>query len=154
MDSTDNFQAQLQSTEFLSWLAFLTDITNHLNVLNLSLHEKGQSVSHLVGHLEGFHSKLRLFTDYLQNSDLAHFSCCSVIKEKYFNADFIPLMSNIASLSEEFHSRFEDFHKLKSLLALYNKPVQVNAVSQPSEIQILNSSYVLFRRINFYCRRK
>ena len=62
MDSTGNFQAQLQSTEFLCGLAFLTDMTNHLNLVNLSLQEKGQSIFHLVGHVESFSSKLRLFT--------------------------------------------------------------------------------------------
>ena len=111
-------------------------MTNHLNMVNLSLQEKGQNISHLVRHVESFHSKLCLFTDCLQNNDLAHFSCCSVIKEEYFNADFIQFISNIASLSEEFQRRFGDFYKLKSLLASYNNPMQVNAATQPSEIQL------------------
>ena len=42
----------------------------------------------------------------------------------------------MASLSEEFRSRFEDFYKLKSLLALYNNPMQVNAATQPSKIYL------------------
>ena len=134
MDSAGNFQAQLQSTRFLCGLAFLTDMANYLNKLNLSLQVKGQSISHLVGHFENFRSKLRLFTDCLQNNDLAHFSCCSVIKEEYSNADFTQFISNIASLSEEFCSRFGNFHKLKSLLALYSNSIQVNDATQPSEI--------------------
>ena len=69
MDSTGSFQAQLQSTKFLCGLAFLTDMTNHLNMLNLSLQEKGQSISHLVGQVESFRSKLRLFTDRYQNNE-------------------------------------------------------------------------------------
>ena len=72
-DSTDTFQAQLQSPEFLCDLAFLTDMTNHLNVSNLSLQGKRHSISNLVGHVESFRSKLVLFTDCLQSSDLAHF---------------------------------------------------------------------------------
>ena len=82
IDSTGNFQVQLQSTEFLCGLAVLTDMTNHLKMLNLSLQDKGQSISHLVEHVGSFRSKLRLFTDCLQNNDLAHFSCCSVIKDE------------------------------------------------------------------------
>ena len=111
MNSTGNFQAQLQSTEFLCWLAFLTDMTSHLTMLNLSLQGKRQSISYFTGHVENFCSKLRLFTHCLQNNVLAHFSCCSVIKEEYFNADFSQFISNIASLSEEFYSRFEDFYR-------------------------------------------
>ena len=90
----------------------------------------------MVGHVESFRSKLRLFTDCLQNNDLAHLSCCSVIRDGYSDADFTQFISNAASLSEAFHSRLEDFHKLKSLLALYNNPMQVNAATQPSEIQL------------------
>ena len=43
-DSAGNFhfQAQLQSTEFLCGLVFLTDITTHLNMVNLSLEVKGK----------------------------------------------------------------------------------------------------------------
>ena len=36
MDSTGNFQAQLQSTEFLCVLDFLIDMTNHFNMVILS----------------------------------------------------------------------------------------------------------------------
>ena len=57
MDSTDNFQAQLQCTEFFCELAFLTDMTNHLNTVYMSLRGKEQSISHLVGHAENFRSK-------------------------------------------------------------------------------------------------
>ena len=118
MDSTNTFQAQLRSIEFLCGLAFLTDMTNHLNVLNLNLQGKEQTISHLVGHVEGFRSKLVLFTNCLQNNNLAHFPSCSVIKEEYSNADFTQFISNITSLPEEFQNRFEDFEKLKSPLAL------------------------------------
>ena len=133
MDSTNTFQAQLRSIEFLCGLAFLTDITNHLNVLNLNLQGKEQSISHLVGYVEGFRSKLVLFTNCLQNNNLAHFPSCSVIKEEYSNADFTQCISNITSLSEEFQNRFEDFEKLKSPLALCNNPMRVSVATQVSE---------------------
>ena len=136
MESTNTFQAQLRSIKFLCDLAFLTDMTNHLNVLNLYLQEKGQSISHLAGHVEGFRSKLVLFTNCLQNNNLAHFPSCSVIKEEYSNADFTQFVSNITSLSEEFQNRFQDFEKLKSPLALYNNPMQVSVAMQPSEFQL------------------
>ena len=111
-------------------------MTNHLNVLNLNLQGKGQSISYLVGHVEGFRSKLVLFTNCLQNNNLAHFPSCSVIKEEYSNADFTQFVSNITSLSEEFQNRFQDLEKLKSPLALYNNPMQVSAAMHPSEFQL------------------
>ena len=63
-------------------------------MLNLSLQGQGKSISHLVGHVEIFRSKVRLFTDCLPNNDLAHFSCCSDIKDKYSNADFTQFICN------------------------------------------------------------
>ena len=150
MESTNTFQAQLRSIEFLCDLAFLTDMTNHLNVLNLNLQGKGQSISHLVGHVEGFRSKLVLFTNCLQNNNLAHFPSCLVIKEEYSSADFTQFVSNITSLSEEFQNRFQDFEKLKSPLALYNNPMQVSVAMQPSVFQLelceLQSDQVLLSK--------
>ena len=122
MDSTNTFRAQLRSIEFLCGLAFLIDMTNHLNVFNLNLQGKEQSISHLMGHVEGFRSKLVLFTNCLQNNNLAHFPSCSVIKKEYSNADFTQFVSNITSLSEEFQNRFEDFEKLKILLHYTTTP--------------------------------
>ena len=86
--------------------------------------------------LRVFYSKLVLFTNCLQNNNLAHFPSCSVIKKEYSNADFTQFVSNITSLSEEFQNRFEDFEKLKSPLALYNNPMQVVVATQPSEFQL------------------
>ena len=127
-------------------------MTNHLNVVNLSLQEMGQSISHLVEHVESFRSKLRLFTDCFQNNDLAHFLCCFVIKDEYSNANFTQFISNTALSSEEFHCRFEDILKLKSLLPLYNNPMRVNATTQPSEIQLelcdlQNDQFLLLKKM-------
>jgi len=60
------FQRELQDMGFIRSLAFLADLTSHLNVLNLKLQGKGQNISHLVGHIEGFRKKLKLFEDALQ----------------------------------------------------------------------------------------
>ena len=127
-------------------------MTNHPNVLNLNLQGKKQSISHLVGHVEGFCSKLVLFTNCLQNNNLAHFPSCSVIKKEYSNANFTQFVNNITSLSEEFQNRFEDFDKLKSALALYNNPMQVSVATQPSVFQ-LELQYVSFKVISFCCQK-
>jgi hypothetical protein len=44
------FQRELQGLRFTPSLAFLADLTSHLNILNLKLLGKRQNISHLVGH--------------------------------------------------------------------------------------------------------
>jgi hypothetical protein len=58
-DTTDLEQEMLNPT-FLSELTFLTDITKHMNNLNMKLQGKQQNVLNLFGHVNGFHSKLPL----------------------------------------------------------------------------------------------
>jgi hypothetical protein len=66
---------------FVRSLAFLADLTSHLNVLNLNLQSKGLNISQLVGHIEGFRKKLKLFEDALQKNDTIHFPSCQKLKE-------------------------------------------------------------------------
>jgi len=42
-------------------LAFLTDISQHLNRLNLQLQGKKQTISQIIGFLDGFRKKLVVF---------------------------------------------------------------------------------------------
>ena len=67
------YQTQLRDKNFLCKLAFLTDITMYVNVLNLRLQGRNQNISHLVGHVETFKMKLHLFATCLKNNDLSHF---------------------------------------------------------------------------------
>jgi hypothetical protein len=51
---------------FIHFLAFLADLTSHLNVLNLTFQGKWQNTPHLIGHIEGSHKKLKLFEAALE----------------------------------------------------------------------------------------
>ena len=68
--TTKQYQIQLSDDKFIGSLAFLTDISNHLNMLNLKLQGKKQFISQLVGHIENFCKKLVLFKASLQKTML------------------------------------------------------------------------------------
>jgi len=51
---TDGFKGLLQDVNFLKGLAFLTDITQHLNKLNLSLQGRNQTIASLYSFIDGF----------------------------------------------------------------------------------------------------
>ncbi|PNF15374.1 hypothetical protein B7P43_G00949 [Cryptotermes secundus] len=69
-------QNDLEDDEFLRNLAFLTDITRHLNVLNLQLQGKKQTICQMVGFVDTFRKKLHLFKSALDKNNLLHFPCC------------------------------------------------------------------------------
>ena len=68
--TTKEYQIQLSDDKFIGSLAFLTDISNHLNMLNLELQSKKRFIPQLVGHIEGFRKKLVLFKASLQKTML------------------------------------------------------------------------------------
>ncbi|KAJ8884480.1 hypothetical protein PR048_016337 [Dryococelus australis] len=87
----------------IRWLsaAFLTDITEHLNILNLKLQGKKQYICQLMSHIETFRKILIIFEENLQ-SDLKFFESCSEIKNEFNSADFKQHGQNVNELREEF----------------------------------------------------
>ena len=134
--TTKEYQIQLSDDKFNGSLAFLTDISNHLNKLNLKLQGKKQFISQLVGHIEGFRQKLLLFKAFLQENDASHFpSCCELIGEGT-KIDFCAFSAKIGEATDEFNRRFADFDLLKTKLELFNNPMEVDIESQASCFQL------------------
>ncbi|KAJ8893855.1 hypothetical protein PR048_006456 [Dryococelus australis] len=63
-----------KNEEWLCTLAFLTDITEHLNILNLKLQGKKQNMYQLISHIEAFRKKLRIYEEYLKEEFEKRFS--------------------------------------------------------------------------------
>jgi hypothetical protein len=123
-DTTDLEQEMLNRT-FLCDLAFITDITKHMNNLNMKLQGKQQNVSNIFGHVNGFHNKLKLFKTAIERNDLAHFLCCKELAEQlsnYEGSDFT-FVSNIEGIMKEFQTHFTDFEIMKNDIALFHNPL-------------------------------
>uniref|UniRef100_A0A673JZY0 HAT C-terminal dimerisation domain-containing protein n=1 Tax=Sinocyclocheilus rhinocerous TaxID=307959 RepID=A0A673JZY0_9TELE len=56
-----DYCCKLRDPEFLCDMAFLTDMTTHLNNLNTQLQGRAQTVSNLYAHMNAFQHKLNLF---------------------------------------------------------------------------------------------
>ena len=59
--------AEIEDESWLCDLAFLVDITTHMNELNTRLQRKAQYASEMYGHIKGFMNKLRLWHAHIQN---------------------------------------------------------------------------------------
>jgi hypothetical protein len=137
--NTAGLKNLLHDPEFLRVLAFLSDITGHLNDLNLKLQEKEQTVSNLFGYINGFRNKLKIFKVSVEKNDLAHFHACKELAEKLENdneSDFSVFASNIENIKQEFNSRFADFEDMRDSIVLFNNPLGINIEDQPTQFQL------------------
>ena len=117
---------ELSDPLWLADLAFLVDLTHHLNTLNKSLQGKEQLVPHLYAHMKAFCVKLRLFETQLRTMNVAHFPALSEIKSAFPKANISAqkekYVSVIAALMAEFNQRFQDFSVIEKEIKLFSTP--------------------------------
>jgi hypothetical protein len=134
-DTTDLDQEMLNHT-FLCELAFLSDITKHMNDLNMKLQGKQQNVSDLFGHVNGFRNKLKLFNTAIQRNDLTHFPCCKELAEDLsisVGSKFSTFVSNIEGMMEECKTQLTDF---KNDIAFFHNPIIFVNEEQLAQLQL------------------
>ncbi|PNF31386.1 hypothetical protein B7P43_G09113 [Cryptotermes secundus] len=130
-------QNDLEDVEFLRNLAFLTDITQHLNVLNLQLQGKKQTICQMVGFVDSFRKKLHLFKSALDKNNLLHFPCCRKLSEEEEEGlEFRDYTEIIEDLSSEFDRRFNDFESFRPDISLFSNPIHCDIESQPGHLQL------------------
>uniref|UniRef100_A0A673JDS5 HAT C-terminal dimerisation domain-containing protein n=1 Tax=Sinocyclocheilus rhinocerous TaxID=307959 RepID=A0A673JDS5_9TELE len=127
------------STEkkWLSDLAFLVDVTELLNVLNVQLQGKDQIIPQLFDHVRAFKQKLLLLRRHLSAGNLAHFPClreAGMMKEEVPEYDAV-----LSNLIQEFDSRFEDFRQNATDFELFAQPftISVNTVSDDLQMKLI-----------------
>lgn len=146
---------RLKNEEWLCTLAFLTDITEHLNTLNLKLQGRKQNICQLVSHIEAFRKKVTIFEEDLKKSDLKFFKSCSEMKNENSCADFTQFGHYFTQLREEFEVRFSDFDNLKTTFQLYVDPMTAKIEDQDPELQMelceLQSDFLLTSNTSLKC---
>ncbi|XP_051999459.1 general transcription factor II-I repeat domain-containing protein 2 [Xyrauchen texanus] len=155
---------ELSDPLWLADLAFLVDLTHHLNTLNKNLQGKEQLVPHLYAHMKAFREKLRLFETQLRSFNVAHFPALSEIKSAFPNADLSAkkekYVSGIASLVTKFNQRFQDFSVIEKQIKLFSTPFLVDAEEVEESLQLeliemqcddsLKSQHQLLSLLDFY----
>lgn len=129
-------QEKLLDSKFLCNMAFLTDISHHMNELNLKLQGRNQTVPQLVGHLDGFVNKLKVFIASLEKANLVHFPSCKEIMEEIPTSDFSFCIPKLNMLLESFNERFLDFNELRPHLFLFNNPMTCDISQQDDALQL------------------
>jgi hypothetical protein len=114
--------------------AFLVDMTQHLNDMNLQLQGRNQLVNDIFPHLKAFEVKLRLWEIQLTKQNTAHFRTLNDrAKSVYFNA--VKYVTEVGVLREEFKSRFQYLRKHKTSFRIFASlfEVEVEAVPKNSK---------------------
>uniref|UniRef100_A0A3B4ZZY3 HAT C-terminal dimerisation domain-containing protein n=1 Tax=Stegastes partitus TaxID=144197 RepID=A0A3B4ZZY3_9TELE len=125
---TSAYCRKLQDTAFLCNMAFLSDITSHLNHLNIQLQGRCQTVSDLYAYMSAFRRKLALFRDGFSctSPNLSHFPSCEEMRRDVPECEKIfPKVSMSASKTSTPWSH-----------ELFTAPLSVTVTEQPAELQL------------------
>ncbi|XP_075420946.1 general transcription factor II-I repeat domain-containing protein 2B-like isoform X2 [Tenrec ecaudatus] len=141
LEEVDSFMAsrghpvpQLRSADWIKDLAFLVDMTMHLNTLTISLQGHSQIVTQMYDVIRAFLAKLGLWETHLARNNLAHFPTLRSVSSQ--GSDGLHYIPKIAELRSEFEARLADFRLCESELTLFSSPFSVRVDSVPEELQM------------------
>ncbi|XP_055993685.1 general transcription factor II-I repeat domain-containing protein 2-like [Sorex fumeus] len=129
---------QLSSPDWIRDLAFLVDMTTHLNTLTLSLQGHSQLVTQMHDLLRAFLTKLALWEAHLARNNLAHFPTLkSVSRSESDSLNYIP---RLADLKAEFQRRLGDFQRYEAELSLFSAPFSatVERVQEALQMEVID----------------
>ena len=109
-------------------LAFLSDITEYLNILNVKLQGKENLISDMFAILKAFLSRLDLFKDQIAMCNFTYFSNCKTLiadNETGLGFDLEKFTEALETLQSEFTNRFCDFQKHETVIRLFENPFAV-----------------------------
>ncbi|XKL67041.1 hypothetical protein PGB90_010461 [Kerria lacca] len=128
LDERGDDTEMLKSEKWLTDLAFLTDITMHLNTINLELQGKGKTIIEMIRAVNAFKSKLQLMIDQLKRKDLKHFPS---LKARIPQLNYDTYEAELSNILGQFEMRFYDCSKLANIASF----------SAFSEMKIIKSKY-------------
>jgi len=127
---------ELKNSEWVQDLAFMVDITDHLQFLNKQLQGRNKIVTELYDAIRAFKLKLQLFENQLAAGNTFHFSALKTLQDKDDCIETEKYCHNIKALANAFGERFADFQALESDFAIFSNPFSVNAEEVPPKYQM------------------
>uniref|UniRef100_A0A8C3IDC5 Uncharacterized protein n=1 Tax=Chrysemys picta bellii TaxID=8478 RepID=A0A8C3IDC5_CHRPI len=126
---------QLADSTFICNLAFLTDVTDHLNALNLKLQGRKQVITQMYDSIKSFKVKLTLWGKQLTAGNLVHFSTLNSLRkvEPKSLKEYAEIISN---LHKQFDVRFKDLKAFEPHFQLFSTPFAVEIDNVAEEMQM------------------
>lgn len=130
---------ELNDSAWVQDLAFMVDMTEHLNYLNIKLQGRNKLVTDLHDSIHAFELKLNLFEGQLAENNTAHFPTLKSLQgASEFHADIgtEKYCSHIFKLVSEFRERFADFKNFENDLSIFRNPFSVSADEVSEHLQL------------------
>ena len=114
----------MSDQDWLLDLAFLVDITQHLNMLNTKMQGRNQLLTALLEHVRAFRTKLILFRNQFEQGKFIHFRSMSSLVEmlKIETTSFKRYMDLLDVMMENFKQRFHDLDGRERSHDLFRDP--------------------------------
>ena len=122
----------LKDPLWLCDLAFLVDVTQHLNFLNSKLQGKNQLIHNLFDFVCAFETKLEIWEKQLIEGNLYHFETLS----KQSPPDTALYAIEINHLRKEFENRFKDLRSNSVNFSIFSNPFSLEPIKIPEHLQL------------------
>lgn len=124
--------------KFFQKLAFYTDLTNHINLLNISLQGKENLICDYYIYIENFITKLRLFKTQICQHNFVHMPFCAKLnfKTNEFSEFLNFCNTKINELENAFNNRFKDVKHEEIMLKVLKNPFLVDVEDAPVDLQM------------------
>ena len=106
MEAKDKPMLKFYSREYMQDLAFMVDVTEHLNILNKQLQGRNKIVTQFYDSILAFKLKLLLWETQLENGNAAHFPSLKHLCLTQRTKDMKRFKDKITGLLQEFEQRF------------------------------------------------
>ncbi|CAH1988365.1 unnamed protein product [Acanthoscelides obtectus] len=132
-----DFLTMVKDDTFQWRLAYLTDIFDSLNELNLKLPGRNNTIISNYDYIQGFISKLQLWNQKVSSENVISFSrLFEVIKNNILDANLkADIKTHLQALQDEFRRYYRDINSESPIWYMTRKPFVVDVSQLPEEVQ-------------------
>lgn len=139
LDSKGKREPELEDPCWITQLAFLTDITCHLNTFNLKIQGRDKLSNNMLNAIRAFQNKITAL--YIPDREFIHFPKLRAVTtnypsllEHFSHREFVNVLEELRG---EFESRFKDVNEHKEIFNFIENPFHMDVSSLTPTITLL-----------------
>ncbi|CAK9824116.1 General transcription factor II-I repeat domain-containing protein 2B [Anthophora retusa] len=133
MDKVGHPIPELEDSLWTRDLAFLSDVIDHLNILDAALQRKTNTIIDLFDTICAFKMKIELWMRQLQSGNICHFPKLKLVSSE---SNFECYSNMLQILHEEFSACFADLFQLQTDFDIIARPFSIDIETVSSHLQL------------------